>query len=161
MHTPKESYVSTFKVDLIWAASSEKESSSMRAMLGFISSCAYAKFHSDICSPLKYSIVSNKSAGNEGPNQTAWMHICICPHMPEDTFSYSAAYINFQFLSQNTIVVMVLTFITLHCSIVDISLLMLRLKYRKKERKKKKKKKEKLIVARHAPFHFQMFHYES
>ena len=56
---------------IIWATQSENVPSSMRNMCGFTSSCACARSHPSLCSPLIHSIVSNESASDsEGPEQT-------------------------------------------------------------------------------------------
>ena len=56
-----------------------KEPSNMRKMCRFTSSCTCAKSHPGICTPLKYSIVSNDSVCGQ--------HSCL--HMNKDTFSPS------------------------------------------------------------------------
>ena len=49
----------------IWTASSEKMPSNMRKMRRFRSCCACAKYHSGLSSPVKHSVVSNDSVGEQ------------------------------------------------------------------------------------------------
>ena len=80
------------------AASSGNVPSNMRKIRRSRLSCARAKSHPGLCSPLVYFNVSNDSVvGQRRPRSDCAsaqsdLGLC-CPHMPEDTFSHGAAQI--------------------------------------------------------------------
>ena len=62
------------------------------------SSCAYAKYHSRLCSPFIHSAAPNNSVSKteKAPSDSASMQSNLdlhCQHMPEDMFLYGAAHV--------------------------------------------------------------------
>ena len=93
----KKSYERHLFLEAVWATSSEIVPSSKRSVRTRII-LHMRKSHPGICSPLKHSKVSNNSVcGQLRPRSDytdAQADLGLrCPHMPEDTFSYSAAHI--------------------------------------------------------------------